>query len=62
MNTEQALTSPQRARRFSEIVAHGTAKRTAGTQELPQWTAHPSAHSLARRADETRHQIKGVSS
>lgn len=57
MNPEQQTTSPQKSRRFSEIVAHGTAKRTAGAQELHQWTAQPSAQTLARRADETRHQI-----
>lgn len=61
MQTDNTQPFSQRPLRFSEIVAHGTAKRAISVQEMHQqahqWTAQPSAHIAARLSDDAQLQI-----
>lgn len=61
MQNDSTQPSSQRFSRFSEIVAHGTAKRTLSAhtmhQQTHQWATQPSAHIAARLTEEMQHQM-----
>lgn len=57
MTTDKGPTLQPQPRLFSQIVAHGTSKRTANAQEVRQWDTQPSSHVLARQVNKLQHEV-----